>query len=220
MPRQPDWTEAVEHLKQNDKRLARWIERIGPPAGRVQHQHTIFYSLMRSIVYQQLATSAATSILGKVNALFPGGLATPEAIVAASDEMLRGAGLSRNKMAAIRDLAAKTLDGTVPNARAMARLSDDEIIARCTEVKGIGRWTVEMMLVSRLGRPNVLAVDDYGLRKGFQLIYKLPDLPTKQQMLKRGEKWHPWRTVACWYLWRSLEQGKPVKPCKPTRAKS
>ncbi len=208
MPRQPDWTEAVRHLQRNDKRLAHWIERIGPPHGRVSHEHTIFYSLMRSIVYQQLAGSAASAILAKVNALFPDGRATPEGVAAMSDEALRGAGLSRNKMAAIRDLAAKTLDGTVPNARAMARLSDEVIIERCTEVKGIGRWTVEMMLMFRLGRPDVLAVDDYGIRKGFQLIYKLPDMPTKQQLLKRGEKWRPWRTVACWYMWRALEHQK------------
>ena len=211
MPRQPDWTEAVEHLKQNDKRLARWIERIGPPQGRVSHEHTIFYSLMRSIIYQQLAGSAASSILAKVNALFPNGLATPEGIAETSDEALRGAGLSRNKLAAIRDLAAKTLDGTVPTARAMSRLSDEVIIERCIKVKGIGRWTVEMMLMFRLGRPNVLAVDDYGIRKGFQLIYKLPGLATKQQLQKRGEKWHPWRTVGCYYMWRALEHQKKAK---------
>jgi 3-methyladenine DNA glycosylase/8-oxoguanine DNA glycosylase len=214
MPRQPDWSEAVEHLKQNDKRLAKWIERIGPPDRRVNHAHTIFYALMRSIVYQQLAGGAASAILARVEALFPKGHVTPEGLAATSDEALRGAGLSRNKMAAIRDLAAKTLDGTVPTARAMARLSDETIIERCTEVKGIGRWTVEMMLMFRLGRPDVLAVDDYGIRKGFQLIYKLPNVPTKQQMLARGEKWRPWRTVACWYMWLALEHAPKKKTSK------
>lgn len=209
MAKKPDWSEAVEHIKQNDKRLAAWIERIGPPTPRFRHEHTIFYSLLRSIVYQQLAGAAAAAILGRVDALSPNGHITPEFIMEAPDDVLRAAGLSRNKMAALRDLAAKTLDGTVPTARAIARMSDETIIEHCTQVKGIGRWTVEMLLMFRLGRPDVLPVDDYGVRKGFQIVYKMPDLPTKQQMVKRAEKWRPWRTVACWYLWRVVEQ-KPA----------
>jgi 3-methyladenine DNA glycosylase/8-oxoguanine DNA glycosylase len=202
---QPDWTEAVEHIKHNDKRLAVWMERIGPPNGHGRDKHTIFYSLLRSIIYQQLAGSAASAILGRVDALCPEGRMTPEFIVAASDELLRSAGLSRNKMLALRDLAAKTLDGTVPTARAIARMSDETVIEHCTQVRGIGRWTVEMLLMFRLGRPDVLPLDDYGVRKGFQIVYKMSDLPTKQQMIKRAEKWRPWRTVGCWYMWRIVE---------------
>jgi 3-methyladenine DNA glycosylase/8-oxoguanine DNA glycosylase len=214
MPRQPNWSEAVEHIKNSDKRMAPWIERIGPPNGRVRHEHTIFYSLLRSIIYQQLAGSAASAILGRVDALSPEGRVTPEFIAEASDDMLRSAGLSRNKMAALRDLAAKTLDGTVPTARSIARMSDEVVIEHCTQVKGIGRWTVEMLLMFRLGRLDVLPLDDYGIRKGFQIVYKMPDLPTKEQMIKRAEKWRPWRTVGCWYLWRVVEQTPRAKKKK------
>jgi 3-methyladenine DNA glycosylase/8-oxoguanine DNA glycosylase len=211
MPRTKDWSEAIEHIKKNDPKLAVWIERIGPANGRMRSEHTIFYSLLRSIVYQQLAGAAAAAILGRVDALCPSGCATPEFIAAASDEVLRSAGLSRNKMAALRDLAAKTLDGTVPSARAVARMSEEAIIEHCTQVKGIGRWTVEMLLMFRLGRPDVLPVDDYGIRKGFQVVYKMRELPKKERMVKLAEKWRPWRTVACWYLWRVAEQAPRAK---------
>ena len=196
---------AVEHLSVADPRLAKLIERIGPCGLKRRRQHSIFYSLMRSIIYQQLAGKAAAAILGRVDALFGDTQATPELILEATDERLRLAGLSRNKIVAIRDLASKTLDGTVPTARAMARMSDGEIIERCIEVRGIGRWTAEMLLIFRLGRPDVLPVDDYGVRKGYQLTFKTPDLPTKQQLMKRGERWRPYRSVASWYLWRACD---------------
>jgi len=109
----------------------------------------------------------------------------------------------------LKDLAAKTLDGTVPDGSVIDKMSDEELIKRLTEVRGIGRWTVEMLLIFRLGRTDVLPVDDFGVRKGFQQIYRLRDLPTKQQMLKKGEKWRPWRSIASWYLWRAVEEKAP-----------
>jgi 3-methyladenine DNA glycosylase/8-oxoguanine DNA glycosylase len=208
---QPNFDEATEHLKRSGRRMEQLIERAGPCTLTLRHEHSIFYSLLRSIVYQQLAGKAAAAILGRVNELFPGALATPEQIVDATEECLRSAGLSRNKMLAVKDLAAKTLDGTVPHGSAIDAMSDEEIIKRVSQVRGIGRWTVEMLLIFRLGRPDVLPLDDFGVRKGFQRIYRLPDLPTKQQMLKKGEKWKPWRSIASWYLWRAAEEQPPLK---------
>ncbi|MGA2990117.1 MAG: DNA-3-methyladenine glycosylase [Candidatus Korobacteraceae bacterium] len=204
-----DFRAAIRHLKNADRRLAQLIERVGPCTLKLRHEHSIFYSLLRSIVYQQLAGKAAAAILQRVDDLFPGALATPEQIAAAPEERLRAAGLSRNKLLAVKDLAAKTLDGTVPDGKAIDAMSDEAIIERVTAVRGIGRWTVEMLLIFRLGRTDVLPVDDYGVRKGFQRTYRLPDLPTKQQMLKKGEKWRPWRSIASWYLWRAAEAAKP-----------
>jgi 3-methyladenine DNA glycosylase/8-oxoguanine DNA glycosylase len=169
-------------------------------------EHTIFYSLLRSIIYQQLAGAAAAAILKRVDELFPAHeFVHPEDIIHASDELLRSAGLSRNKMAALRDLATKAADGTVPRLRQASRKSDEELIERLVTIRGIGQWTVEMLLIFRLGRPDVLPVDDYGVRKGFKRTFKTRELPTAKQMLRRGERWRPYRSVASWYLWRAAE---------------
>jgi 3-methyladenine DNA glycosylase/8-oxoguanine DNA glycosylase len=202
---QPDWSEAVEHLCAADPKLAALIAQVGPCTVEIPHHFSIFYSLARSIIYQQLAGSAAASILARVEALFPRGQMTPAKLLELGDEPLRSAGLSRNKLAALRDLAAKCLDGTVPNQRKLAAMADEEIIERVSQVRGIGRWTVEMMLLFRLGRPNVLPVDDYGVRKGMQLLYKMRELPNKVAMRRRARKWEPWCSVASWYMWRCLE---------------
>lgn len=201
---------AVDHLCAADEKLARLIERVGPPQLQARLAHSIFFSLLRSIVYQQLAGRAAATILARVEALFPDhDYVEPADILAASDESLRGAGLSRNKMLAVRDLAAKTLDGTVPTLAESRRLTDEQLIERITVVRGIGQWTVEMLLIFRLGRPDVLPLDDYGVRKGFQQTFKTRALPTKQQMLRRGERWRPYRSMASWYLWRALDIDTP-----------
>ena len=211
--------EATEHLKRADRRMAQLIERAGPCTLKLRHEHSIFYSLLRSIVYQQLAGTAAAAILGRVDELFPGALATPEQIAAESEERLRSAGLSRNKVLAVKDLAAKTLDGTVPQGSAIDQMSDEEIVERVSQVRGIGRWTVEMLLIFRLGRTDVLPVDDFAVRKGFQRTYRLPDPPTKQQMLKKGEKWRPWRSIASWYLWRAAGE-QPARKAKSVADKN
>jgi 3-methyladenine DNA glycosylase/8-oxoguanine DNA glycosylase len=217
MKPQPDWSAAVEHLSAIDPKLAALIGRVGPCTLEIPHHFSIFYSLARSIVYQQLAGAAAQAIFGRVEALFPKGCMTPETLLALDDAALRAAGLSQNKLAALRDLAAKCLDGTVPNKRRLSAMDDEEIIERISQVRGIGRWTVEMLLIFRLGRPNVLPVDDYGVRKGMQRLYKLRELPNKAAMRRRARKWEPWCSVASWYLWRCAElpartRTKPATP--------
>src|SRR5438876_4220121 len=168
-----------------------------------------FDALAESIAYQQLSGKAAATIFGRVRALYPRRkYLDPEKILATPDESFRAAGLSRSKIAAVKDLAAKTIDGTVPSARAIARMSDEEIILRLTEVRGIGRWTVEMLLLFDLGRPVVWPVDDYGVRKGFEKILCHRKLPTPKKLMKFGEKWRPYRSVAAWYFWRALDAPK------------
>ena len=213
-----DHTAACEHLSRVDRQLARIIARSG--ACRLQQETTqsIFEALLESIIYQQLNGRAAATITGRVKALFPEntrrlrtrrglveGFPTPEQILAAPEELLRSAGLSRNKMLAIRDLAAKTLDGTVPTVKQANRMSDDELVERLITVRGIGRWTVEMLLIFRLGRPDVFPVDDYGVRNGFAKMRKLAELPKPQELMPQGEKWRPYRSVASWYLWRAAD---------------
>jgi DNA-3-methyladenine glycosylase II len=168
-----------------------------------------FDALAESIAYQQLSGKAAATIFGRVRALYPKRKwLDPAQLLATPDEMLRAAGLSRAKLAAIKDLAVKTIDGTVPSGRALLRMSDDEIIARLTQVRGIGRWTVEMLLLFDLGRPDVWPVDDYGVRKGFAKTFRRRNLPTPKQLMKIGEKWRPYRSVAAWYFWRALDEPK------------
>src|ERR1700744_5999297 len=207
MPRKLDHTAACEHLSRVDRQLARIIAHHGPCRLLQETTQSIFAALLESIVYQQLNGKVAATITSRVKALFPdnterlrtrrglvAGFPTPEQILAASDELLRSAGLSRNKMLAIRDLAAKTLDGTVPTVREAHRMSDDELIERLVAVRGIGRWTVEMLLIFRLGRPDVLPVDDYGVRKGFANMRKLAELPKPKELLAYGERWRPHRS--------------------------
>jgi len=200
---------AHQHIAATDPRIAALIARSLryniKPAPLIRP----FDALAESIAYQQLSGKAAATIFGRVRALFPRGkYLDPEKILATPDESFRAAGLSRSKIAAVKDLAAKTIDGTVPSARAIARMSDEEIILRLTEVRGIGRWTVEMLLLFDLGRPDVWPVDDYGVRKGFAKIFGRRKLPTPKQLMKFGEKWRPYRSVAAWYFWRALDAPK------------
>jgi len=170
-----------------------------------------FDALAESIAYQQLSGKAAATIFGRVRALYPKRKwLDPEQLLATPDETLRAAGLSRAKTAALKDLAAKTIDGTVPSARALIRMTDDEIITRLTTVRGIGRWTVEMLLLFDLGRLDIWPVDDYGVRKGFAKTFGRRKLPTPKQLMKFGEKWRPYRSVAAWYFWRALDAPEKV----------
>ena len=171
-----------------------------------------FDALAESIAYQQLSGKAAATIFGRVRALYPKKKwLDPEQLLATPDEILRAAGLSRAKTAALKDLAAKTIDGTVPTGRALIRMNDDEIITRLTAVRGIGRWTVEMLLLFDLGRPDVWPVDDYGVRKGFAKTFGRRKLPTSKQLMKFGEKWRPYRSAAAWYFWRALDTPEKLK---------
>jgi len=202
--------QAHQHLAATDPRLAALIARSLryniKPAVRIRP----FHALAESIAYQQLSGKAAATIFGRVRALYPGRKwLEPEKILATSDDTFRAAGLSRSKIAALKDLAAKTIDGTVPVGRALIRMSDDEIVTRLITVRGIGRWTVEMLLLFDLGRPDVWPVDDYGIRKGFAKTFGKRKLPTAKQLMKLGEKWRPYRSIAAWYFWRALDG--PVK---------
>ena len=209
-----DGAEATRQLAASDAKLGALIERVGPFALRLKQTEGAFAALAEAIVYQQLNGRAAATILARVKALFPpragaGPRAlTPRDIHGASDAALRGAGLSQSKLLALRDLAKKAEDGVVPTLPALAKMSDEEIIEHLTQVRGIGRWTVEMLLIFRLGRPDVFPVTDYGVRQGFQAVYRTRDLPDGPQMMKRGEKWRPYRSVASWYMWRAAELAK------------
>lgn len=163
-----------------------------------------FSALVRTITAQQISTKAAATIHGRLVALMPGGVTTPEALLSISDDQLRGAGLSRQKIAYVRDLASKVASGELP-IDALHALSDDEVIDAIIKVKGLGRWSAEMFLMFRLRRPDVLPVDDLGIVTAIQRLYGLRKRPKADRIRKIGEAWRPYRTVACWYLWRSLE---------------
>ena len=197
---------AHRHISKSHPRMAQLIRQSRrydiAPAVSIR----AFDALAESIAYQQLNGKAAATIWGRVRALYTKSKwLDPAKVLATPDEALRAAGLSRSKTAAIKDLAAKTLDGTVPSGRALLRMSDDEIVARLTQVHGIGRWTVEMLLLFDLGRPDVWPVDDYGVRKGFAKTFGRRKLPTPKELMKHGEKWRPYRSVAAWYFWRALD---------------
>jgi len=197
---------AHRHLSATDPRLAALIARSRRYDIAPSLPTSPFDALAESIAYQQLNGKAAATIWSRVRALYPRRkYLNPKLVLATPDAQLRAAGLSRNKIAALKDLAAKTIDGTVPSGRALSRMSDDEIIARLITVRGIGRWTVEMLLLFDLGRPDVWPVDDYGVRKGFAKTFRRRKLPTPKQLTKFGEQWRPYRSIAAWYFWRALD---------------
>lgn len=202
-----DRTEAQEHLLKVDRRLGRVIEKVGPLRLELDHMLTPFEALAESIVYQQLTGKAAATIFARFKALYGGNrLPHPRYIVETPDSVLRSAGLSGAKSAALKDLAAKHADGLIPTLDQLHRMDNEEIVEKLTAVRGIGRWTVEMLLIFRLGRPDVLPCSDYGVRKGFARTYKRGDkLPTPKELEAAGEKWRPFRSVAAWYLWRATE---------------
>jgi DNA-3-methyladenine glycosylase II len=182
--------------------MARLIKRAGPVDLRDAHDDP-FAALVRSIMYQQLAGAAASAILNRFLKLFPDGL-SPLAVLALADGAMRSVGVSGPKQAAIMDLAAKVADGTVPLDDA-ASLTDDELVARLIQVRGIGRWTAEMFLMFQLRRPDVWPVDDYGVRKGWALIHGLKEPPAPRALQLEGEIFRPYRSVAAWYCWRAVE---------------
>jgi methylated-DNA-[protein]-cysteine S-methyltransferase len=200
---------AVAHLRAADPALARVIDAVGAFDLRLRRTSSVFAALAEAIVYQQLAGKAAAAIHARLCALFPRPHEgpTPAQILRASDAKLRAAGLSRPKLLALRDLARKTADGVVPTLDEITRLDDDAIVERLTAVRGIGRWTAQMLLIFRLGRPDVLPVDDYGVRKGFALARRMRALPAPAEVARWGTRWRPHRTVASWYLWRAAERG-------------
>ena len=200
---------AVAHLAAVDPVMRQLIEDIGPCTLTSKARRSPFESLVRAIAHQQLHAKAAESILARLIARFPGRrFPRPEDLLSADLRAMRAAGFSRPKSLALRDLAAKALDGTVPTNRVIQKLEDDEIVERLIEVRGIGRWTVEMLLIFQLGRPDVLPVDDFGVRNGFRIAYGRRAMPKPKQVLRYGERWKPYRTVAAWYLWRAADLAK------------
>jgi 3-methyladenine DNA glycosylase/8-oxoguanine DNA glycosylase len=202
-----DPLQAVRYLTRTDPELAAVMRHTGPFTMRPTRTQSLFAALLEAIVYQQLHGRAAETILGRVHALFaPRRHPRAEDLLRIPESTLRSAGLSRNKAAALQDLARRVIDGTVPPLRSARGMSDEELIERLTAVRGVGRWTVEMLLIFRLGRPDVLPVTDLGIRKGFCKVFRMRRLPAVVTMVRRAERWRPYRSVASWYLWRAAER--------------
>ena len=197
---------AVRHLRKADPELARVIDAAGPFAMQLNPARSVFQALARAIVYQQLSNKAAATIFGRMCVHFPRGHVglTPERLLALSDARIRGCGISRPKLKSLRDLARRSASGEVPTLAQARCMADDEIVERLVAVHGIGRWSAEMFLMFFLGRPDVLPVDDYSLRKAYARAFNKRKLPTPQALEKLGDKWRPYRTVASWYLWSTL----------------
>lgn len=198
--------EAHRHLAEIDPVMGALILKHGPCALAPETRRPPFQSLVQAVAHQQLHAAAAGNILGRFKKLFPHRrFPRPADLAGVTDAQLRGCGFSFAKIRAIRDLAEKTLSGVVPTGREIVNLPDEEIILRLTEVRGVGRWTVEMLLIFQLGRPDVLPANDFGVRNGFRLAYKKHSLPTPKELLKHGERWRPHGTTAAWYLWRAAD---------------
>ena len=200
-----DSQKAMRVLCKNDRTLGQLIEQAGPITLDLPKQINPFDALLRSIIYQQLSGKAAAAIHKRVRALFSGGNINPNQVLEMDDQVLRNAGMSRAKVAAVNDLAQKTIDGLIPSGSRLREMSDADIVEKLTQVRGIGEWTVQMLLMFHLGRPDVLPTKDLGVRKGFMLTYGLDELPTEKEMVVYCERWRPYRSVGSWYMWRALE---------------
>ena len=204
--------EAMAHLRAADPTLMRIIDAAGPFAMELKKARSVFAALAEAIVYQQLSNKAAATIFGRLCSHFPRGPTglTAERLLVLSDARIRSAGISRPKLKSLRDLARRTVAGEVPTLAAARRMTDAEIVERLVAVHGIGRWSAEMFLMFRLGRPDVLPIDDYSLRKAYATAFRKRALPSPAALAKAGEKWRPYRTVASWYLWQTLNKTRDV----------
>ena len=201
-----DHRAAVAHITKDDPHLASLIEKTLEFKLNIDEQQSPYESLLRAIAYQRIAGKAAAVIFGRIKALGSNGRCpTPEELLRVPEQKLREAGFSAAKVAAARDLAQKTIEGVVPTLEDAHKMSDAELVERLISVRGIGAWTVEMFLIFRLGRPDVLPIHDYGVQKGFALTYRKRRIPKPKELAKFGERWRPYRTVASWYLWRAVE---------------
>ena len=204
-------TPESRYLAKTDPVMRRLICEVGPFTLTPRSKRSPFESLARAIAYQQLHEKAAESILRRFVALFPTKrFPQPADLLAMDAQAIRGAGFSQAKVAALRDLAAKALDGTVPTGAVVRKLDDEAIIERLMAVRGVGRWTVEMLLIFQLGRPDVLPVDDFGVRNGFRIAYGKRSMPKPNEVRRYGERWKPYRTAAAWYLWRAADRSKKL----------
>jgi 3-methyladenine DNA glycosylase/8-oxoguanine DNA glycosylase len=200
-----DLQQAIKTISKADPEMGKLIKIVGPCRLELMEMRNCFETLLESIVYQQLTGKAAATILGRVKGLYKNKFPTPAQVLKTADSDLRAVGLSGAKTLAIKDLAEKTKNGTLPVIDELAEMDDDEIVETFSSVRGIGEWTVQMLLIFRLGRPDVMPSKDYGVRKGFAQLYGMKDLPTPTQLVMHAEKWRPYRTVGSWYLWRRLE---------------
>jgi 3-methyladenine DNA glycosylase/8-oxoguanine DNA glycosylase len=213
-----DPREAIRLLSSTDRHLARLIRRAVEFRIEPHESETPYESLLRAIVYQSISGKAASTIFARIRALGPNGnCPTPEEMLRLPPQVLRKAGLSRAKIDAAKDLARKTLEGVVPTLAAARGMSDRELVDRLVAIRGVGAWTAEMFLIFRLGRPDVLPIHDYGVRKGFAITYGKKDLPKPRELAEYGERWRPYRTVASWYLWRAVQLAE--RPRRQTRQK-
>jgi DNA-3-methyladenine glycosylase II len=208
---------AHDHLARTDRRLASWMKRIGPiPADpRWRRKFDPVDALARAILYQQLSGKAAATIVGRVEAAIGSDRFHCDTLARVDDAGLRACGVSGNKALALRDLAAREARGEIPSLRRMSMMDADDIVAALVPIRGIGRWTVEMMLMFRLGRPDILPVDDLGIRKGVQVVDRLDAPPTPRELAARGARWAPWRTFASLYLWRIADAAAPAAAAAP-----
>ena len=198
--------DALEHLAASDKTLARIIAKVGPCRLRADRRRSPFEALVEAVAHQQLTGKAAQTILGRVKALHPHRkFPRPEELLGTADHHLRAAGLSRAKVAAVKDISKKTLEGIVPTPRQLARMKDAEIVERLITIRGVGQWTVEMLLIFKLGRLDVLPAGDYGVLKGFSTTYRKGVMARPADLIAHGERWRPYRSIASWYMWRALE---------------
>jgi len=217
-----DLAAATAHLAACDPCLAKLIEELAPFEPEIDHQRSPYESLMEAIAYQSISGKAAATIFARIKALgASGGVPTPEEVLKLSRRKLRKAGLSGAKILAMKDLAKKTIDGIVPTHDEALRLSDEELVERLVSVRGIGAWTVEMFLIFRLGRPDVLPIHDLGVQKGWSVAYGKKHMPRPKELLEFGERWRPYRTVGSWYMWRAFERAgyATTNKIKPPRVK-
>src|SRR5271155_917376 len=218
-----DHVKAHEHITRRDKRMARVIAKTGAFRFQLDQCDSVYESLLEAIAYQSISGKAAATIFARIKALGSNGLCpTPAEILAVSNQKLREAGLSGAKAAAMKDLAQKTIDGVVPTLEAAGQLSDEELVERLISVRGIGAWTVEMFLIFRLGRPDVLPIHDYGVQKGWSITYGKKHKPKPKELLAFGERWRPYRTLASWYMWRACHRAgnaamRKIRPAKVRR---
>lgn len=201
-----DHRQAIAHLSSRDRRLAQLIRRSIEFQLEIEESQNPYEALLEAIAYQSISGKAATTIFARIKALGAHGRCpTPEEILRIRKPALRKAGLSGAKIAAMKDLARKTIEGVVPTLKNAQKMSDQELVERLISVRGVGAWTVEMFLIFRLGRPDVLPIHDYGVQKGFALTYGKKEIPKPRELAKFGERWRPYRTVAAWYMWRAVE---------------
>jgi len=207
-------TPAIRHLRKSDPRFVEWIDRIGTLELPTPPVREPYVALLESIAHQQLAGASARAIWARVVGLFADGVPCPKRLADMTEAELRGAGLSRSKALAMKDICARVNCGTIPSTALIAQMSDADIYAQLLEARGVGMWTVDMLMMFTLCRPDVMPVTDYGVRKGFQVLYRKRALPSPKQLLKYSEKWQPHRSVAALYLWRIAETAKMPKKAK------